>query len=136
MTFTIFKFALFTFSKKWNTRILTWLIIKWLEQVAKLKRTWNLASVLQIVQKIPENYWPCLYLSTGQDPYYHVEPYCPLTLIWVGFLGVGYNPPIFCKGVPAPPFLRHLPLNPASPPLFKIFVSPPLFSVPSSFKVF
>ena len=31
-----------------------------------MKRTWNLASVLQIVQKIPENYCPCLYLSIGQ----------------------------------------------------------------------
>ena len=33
------------------------------------------------------------------------------------------------------PFLRHPPLDPASP-LFKIFVSPPLFSVPPCFKVF
>ena len=31
-----------------------------------MKRTWNLAPVLQIVQKIPENYCPCLYLSIGQ----------------------------------------------------------------------
>ena len=31
-----------------------------------MKRTWNLASVPQIVQKIPENYCPYLYLSTGQ----------------------------------------------------------------------
>ena len=37
-----------------------------MEQVAKLKRTWKLATVLQIVQKIPENYCPCLYLSMGQ----------------------------------------------------------------------
>ena len=36
------------------------------EQVAKLKKTWNLTPVLQIVQKIPENYCPCLYLSVGQ----------------------------------------------------------------------
>ena len=35
-------------------------------QVAKLKRTWNLAPVFQIVQKIPENYCPCLFLSIGQ----------------------------------------------------------------------
>ena len=29
-------------------------------QVAKLKRTWNLVPVSQIVQKITENYWPSL----------------------------------------------------------------------------
>ena len=34
-----------------------------LEQVAKLKRAWNSAPVLQIVQKIPEKYCPCFYLS-------------------------------------------------------------------------
>ena len=39
------------------------------------------------------------------------------------------------KGVPAPPFLRHPLLGPLCP-LFKIFVSPLLFSVPPSFKVF
>ena len=40
------------------------------------------------------------------------------------------------KGIPAPHhFLRHPPLDPACP-LFKIFVSPPLFSVPPPFKVF
>ena len=54
------------FQKKWNTGILAYLVIEWLGQVAKLKRTWNLAPVLQIVQKITENYHPCLYLSTGQ----------------------------------------------------------------------
>ena len=27
---------------------------------------WNLAPVLQIVKKIPENYSPCLYLLAGQ----------------------------------------------------------------------
>ena len=37
-----------------------------LEQVAQLKRVWDLAPVLQIVQKIPENYCPCLYLSIDQ----------------------------------------------------------------------
>ena len=26
-----------------------------------MKRTWNLVLVLQIVQKVPENYCPCLY---------------------------------------------------------------------------
>ena len=36
---------------------------------------------------------------------------------------------------PPPSFLRHPPLHPACP-LFKIFVSPPLFSVPLPFKVF
>ena len=37
-----------------------------MEQVAKLKKTWNLAPVLQTAQKISENYWPCLHLSIGQ----------------------------------------------------------------------
>ena len=40
------------------------------------------------------------------------------------------------KGVPAPSFLRHPPLDPASLLLFEIFVSPPFFSVPPPFKVF
>ena len=40
-------------------------------QVAKLKRTWNLAPVSQIVQKIPKNYCPHLYLSTGQVWWLH-----------------------------------------------------------------
>ena len=30
-----------------------------------MKSTWNLAPVLQFVQKIPENDCPCLYLSVG-----------------------------------------------------------------------
>ena len=34
-----------------------------MEQVAKLKRTWDLAPILQMVQKIPGNHCPCLYLS-------------------------------------------------------------------------
>ena len=37
-----------------------------MDQVAKLKKTWNLAPVLQIVQKIPQNYCPWVYLSIGQ----------------------------------------------------------------------
>ena len=37
-----------------------------MEQVAKLKKTWNLASVLQVVQKVPENYCPCLQLSLAK----------------------------------------------------------------------
>ena len=37
-----------------------------MEQVATLKRAWNVAAVLHIVQKVPENYCPCLYLSIGQ----------------------------------------------------------------------
>ena len=37
-----------------------------MELVAKLKRTWNLAPALQIVQKSSENYCPCLHLSIGQ----------------------------------------------------------------------
>ena len=32
------------------------MVIEKLEQVAKLKRIWNLAPVLQVVQKFPENY--------------------------------------------------------------------------------
>ena len=40
------------------------------------------------------------------------------------------------EGIPAPPpFLRHPSLDPACP-LFKIFVYPPLFSVPPPFKIF
>ena len=35
-------------------------------QFAKLKRTWNLVQLLQIVQKIPENYCPCLELLPYQ----------------------------------------------------------------------
>ena len=41
---------------------------------------------------------------------------------------------IVCKGIPAHPLLR-LPVDPACP-LFKIFVSFPLFSIPPLFKVF
>ena len=37
-----------------------------MEQVAKLKRTWNFPPALQIIQKIPENYCPCLYQSIDQ----------------------------------------------------------------------
>ena len=37
-----------------------------MEQVDKLKRTWNLAPVLQIVQRILENYFPCLYILIGR----------------------------------------------------------------------
>ena len=39
--------------------------------VAKLKRTWNLAPVFRIVQKITENYCPWLYLPTGQVWWLH-----------------------------------------------------------------
>ena len=45
------------------------------------------------------------------------------------------TPPLVLKGVPVPPFLRHSPLEPACP-LFKIFLSPPLFSIPPLFKLF
>ena len=41
-----------------------WLLNNW-GQVAKLTMTWNLAPVLQIVQKITESYFPSLYLSFG-----------------------------------------------------------------------
>ena len=37
-----------------------------MEQVGELKRTWNLAPVLHLVQMIPESYYPCFYLSIGQ----------------------------------------------------------------------
>ena len=41
------------------------------------------------------------------------------------------------KGVPAPLLLRHPALDlVCPPPIFKIFVFPPLFSVPPPFKVF
>ena len=63
MTFIRFKCPYSPFQKKWNTGILKQLVIEYLEQVAKFKRTWNLAPVCQIVQKIPENYCPCLFLS-------------------------------------------------------------------------
>ena len=44
--------------KHWNLDIIGY----WeLEQVTKLKRTWNLAPVLQNIQMTPENYYPCLY---------------------------------------------------------------------------
>ena len=48
--------------KCWNLDMIGWE----LEQVAKLERTWNLASVIEIVQKIPDNFCSCLYLSTVQ----------------------------------------------------------------------
>ena len=43
---------------------------------------------------------------------------------------------IVCKGVPAPLFKASTPWPSMPPSLFKIFVSPPLFSVLPSFKVF
>ena len=41
----------------------SWLLNNW---IRTWKRTWNLAPVLQIVQKILDNYCHCLYLSAGQ----------------------------------------------------------------------
>ena len=38
-----------------------------MEQVAQLKRAWNLAPVLQIVQKIPENFWAKLMSCGSKD---------------------------------------------------------------------
>ena len=35
-----------------------------MKRVSVLKRTWNLSVVLQIVQKIPENYYPYIYQLT------------------------------------------------------------------------
>ena len=40
--------------------------MKLLEQLANQKRTRNLGPFLQIVQKVPENYVPCLYSSADQ----------------------------------------------------------------------
>ena len=41
-------------------------VIEYLEQVAKLKKTWSLAPVLQVIQKISEKYCPSFYLSIDQ----------------------------------------------------------------------
>ena len=46
------------------------LVSSW-SRLLNWKKTWNLASVLQIVHKIPENYCPCLYLSIGQVWLFH-----------------------------------------------------------------
>ena len=48
------------------------------------------------------------------------------------------KPALVRKRVPAPllSFLRHPPLDPDCPLVFKIFVSSPFFSVPPPFKVF
>ena len=54
--------------KHWHLGIFGYWVIG---QVAKFKRTWNLAPVSQIVQKITENYCTCLYLSTGQVWWLH-----------------------------------------------------------------
>ena len=40
-------------------------------QFDKLERTWNLVPVLQILQKITENYCSCFYLSVGQVWWLH-----------------------------------------------------------------
>ena len=42
-----------------------YLVIEYLWQVPNLKKTWNLDPVSQIIQKITENSFTCLYLSTG-----------------------------------------------------------------------
>ena len=46
-------------------------LIKIADKSFKLKRAKNLAPVLQIVQKITENYCPSLYLSTGPVLWLH-----------------------------------------------------------------
>ena len=56
----IFNCPLFIFSK--NETLESW--HNWL--LSNRSRTWNVAPVFQIVQKIPENYCSCLYLSIGQ----------------------------------------------------------------------
>ena len=61
-----FYMSLIHFFKKmkhWNLHIINYWV---LEQVVKLKTTWNLAPVFPTAQKIPENYCPCLYLSISQ----------------------------------------------------------------------
>ena len=55
--------------KHWNLDIIGYWVIG---QVPKWKRTWNLAPVLQIVQKITEIIiYPCLHLSIGQVWWLH-----------------------------------------------------------------
>ena len=49
--------------KHWNINIFSYWVIG---APAKLKRTWSIVPVLQIVQKITANYHSCLNLSTGQ----------------------------------------------------------------------
>ena len=60
-----------------------------------------------------------------------------ITLLWSHFpLCFPFIIDIVGKGIPAPlSFLRHAPLDPACP-LFKIYVWPPLFSVPPLSNVF
>ena len=50
--------------KHWNFNIIGYWVTG--AQFSKQKWPWNFARVLQIVQMIPENYCPCLYLSIGQ----------------------------------------------------------------------
>ena len=60
------------FQKKkehWNLDIFGYWVIGKVK--LKLKSTWNLAPVLQNVQRITKNYCPCLYLSTGQVWWLH-----------------------------------------------------------------
>ena len=63
LAFLIVPYSPFQKIKHWNLDIIG---IEYLEQVAKLIRTWFLGPVLQIVQRIPENYCLCLYLSVSQ----------------------------------------------------------------------
>ena len=69
MAFTIFNCPLIHLCKKMKHWKLD-LICYWVTG-AKFKRTWNLAPVLQIVQKITENYCPRLYLSGVQVWWLH-----------------------------------------------------------------
>ena len=53
-----------------------------LEQVPKLKRVCKLALPLQIVQKIWEKYYPCLYLSIDQVDWAIGNPVIMTSQIW------------------------------------------------------
>ena len=54
---------LFKKMKHWNRDIIGYRVIR---AGCYIEKVLELSSSLLIVQKIPENYCPCLYLSTGQ----------------------------------------------------------------------
>ena len=57
------QFLIFPYFKKINP----WFLSKWIGAGCWIeKKNWNLALVPQIVQKIHENYCPCIHLSVGQ----------------------------------------------------------------------
>ena len=67
---------------------------------------------------------PTKVLSHSYDHFFLSSPSC-----------FSFITDIVGKEIPASPLLRYPPLDPACP-LFKIFVCPPLFSVPTPFKIF